>query len=155
LAGSGLADWIRMAYASVKERRFNELRAMLEGRRHELAQDVQGRIRGARANTSNDRDVFDQGEISEIDTQDEIQFALIQIKAETLKKIDTALRRLEEGVYGHCFECGREIAKARLLALPFAVRCKDCEEAREAANHRERTLSQRRGSTSLFFDATS
>ena len=142
----------RHVAASAKDRRFSELRAMLEGRRLELAQDVQGRIRGARTD-SNDHEVFDEGEVSEIDIQDEIQFALIQMKAETLKKIDTALRRLEEGAYGHCFECGNEIAKARLLALPFAVRCKDCEEAREAANQRERTLSERRDSASLFSDA--
>jgi len=128
---------------------------MLEGRRLELAQDVQGRIRGARADNSNDHDVFDEGEVSEIDIQDEIQFSLIQMKAETLKKIDTVLRLLEEGAYGHCFECGNEIAKARLLALPFAVRCKDCEEARETANQRKRTLSERRDSASLFSDAAS
>ena len=34
----------------------------------------------------------------------------------------------------------------------FAVRCKDCEEAREIAAQRERSLAQRRGSTSLFYD---
>ena len=136
--------------ASATERRVNELRAMLEGRRLELAQDVQGRIRGARADTSTDREVFDQGEVSEIDIQDEIQFALIQIKAETLKKIDTALRRLEEGAYGYCFDCGSEIANVRLLALPFAVRCRGCEEARENINQRDRTLSERRDPTSLF-----
>jgi DnaK suppressor protein len=141
--------------ARAKDRRFKELKAMLEGRRHELAQDVQGRIRGARTDHNNDHDVFDEGEVSEIDIQDEIQFALIQMKAETLEKIDTALRRREEGAYGHCFECGNEIAKARLLALPFAVRCKDCEEARETASQRERTLSERRDSTPLFADAAS
>ena len=145
----------RQVAASAKERRFNELKAMLERRRDELAEDVQGRMRGARTENGNDRGVFDQGEISEIDIQEEIQFALIQIKAETLKKIDTALRRLEEGAYGDCFECGNEIAKARLRALPFAVRCRDCEEARETAKQRERTLSQQRNTTSLFFDAMS
>jgi hypothetical protein len=36
--------------------------------------------------------------------------------------------------------------------LPFAVRCKDCEEAREVAQQRERMAAQRRGSSSLFFD---
>jgi RNA polymerase-binding transcription factor DksA len=51
-----------------------------------------------------------------------------------------------------CFECGEEISGARLRALPFAVRCKDCEEAREIAAQRERTLAQRRGSSSLFYD---
>jgi DnaK suppressor protein len=62
------------------------------------------------------------------------------------------LARLEEGRYGLCFECGDEISEARLRALPFAVRCKDCEEAREIAAQRERTLAQRRGSASLFYD---
>ena len=74
------------------------------------------------------------------------------MKAETLNKINEALARLEEGRYGLCFECGEEIAEARLRALPFAVRCKDCEEAREVAAQRERSLAQRRGSSSLFYD---
>ena len=39
----------------------------------------------------------------------------------------------------------------RLRALPFAVRCKDCEEARETAEQRERALAKR-GSSTLFFD---
>jgi DnaK suppressor protein len=76
------------------------------------------------------------------------------MKAETLQKINEALARLEDGKYGFCFECGDEIAEQRLRALPFAVRCKDCEEAREVAEQRERS-SQRRGSSSLFYDMSS
>ena len=72
--------------------------------------------------------------------------------AETLTKVDAAIRRLGEGSYGDCFECGDEISEARLRALPFAVRCKDCEEARETAEQRERMVAQRRGSSALFFD---
>ena len=49
-------------------------------------------------------------------------------------------------------ECGEEIAEKRLRALPFAVRCKDCEEAREVAERRERQLAARRGAAPLFFD---
>ena len=40
----------------------------------------------------------------------------------------------------------------RAGALPFAVRCKDCEEARETAEQRERLMAQKRGSSALFFD---
>ena len=50
------------------------------------------------------------------------------------------------------FRSGEEIAEKRLRALPFAVRCKDCEEAKEVAEQRERQLAARRGATSLFFD---
>jgi len=74
------------------------------------------------------------------------------MKSETLNKIDAALRRLEENTYGDCFECGDEISQARLRALPFAVRCKDCEEAREVAEQRERQLAARRGTSGLFLD---
>jgi DnaK suppressor protein len=102
--------------------------------------------------TSNVQGVLDAVESSEADIQEDIEFALIQMKAETLQKINEALGRLEEGAYGYCFECGEEISERRLRALPFAVRCKDCEEAREVALQRERVLAQRRGAASLMFD---
>jgi DnaK suppressor protein len=138
--------------AAGKSSRYNELKTMLEERRRELLSEVQGKIRDARAESSKERDVLDQGESSEVDIQEDIEFALIQMKSETLNKIDAALRRLDEGTYGDCFECGDEISEARLRALPFAVRCKDCEEERETAEQRERLMAQKRGSSALFFD---
>jgi DnaK suppressor protein len=135
--------------------RYNELRQMLEDRRRELMNDVQGKMRDVRTEGLKDREVLDQGESSEVDIQEDIEFALIQMKSETLNKINEALRRLGEGTYGNCFECGDEIAQARLRALPFAVRCKDCEEARETAEQRERMAQRRGGSSSLFFDMSS
>jgi DnaK suppressor protein len=141
--------------AAAKARRGHELTKILEDRRRELVQDVHGRIRDARAEGSKEREVLDQGESSDVDIQDEIEFALIQMKAETLKKIDAALRRLGEGAYGDCSECGGEIAQARLRALPFAVRCKSCEEAHETAEQRERVLAQRRGFSTPVFDVPS
>ena len=135
-----------------KSARYEELRRILEDRRRDILSEVQGRIRGVRAEgAEKPHDVMDPGETSEVDIQEDIEFALIQMKAETLNKINEALSRLEEGTYGHCFECGDEIAEARLRALPFAVRCKDCEEAREMAQKRER-LAQRRGASSLFYE---
>ena len=42
------------------------------------------------------------------------------------KQIQDALQRIEEGSYGLCETCGREIERARLEALPFASMCIDC-----------------------------
>lgn len=131
--------------------RYDELKRMLQDRRREILSEVQGKIRDARSENKMS-EVLDAGESSEADIQEDIEFALIQMKAETLSKINEALTRLEDGSYGYCFECGEEIAEQRLRALPFAVRCKDCEEAREVAERRERMLAQRRGSASLFYD---
>jgi RNA polymerase-binding transcription factor len=134
--------------------RYDDLKQMLEDRRREIQAEVQGKIRDVRAEASmgGKNEVFDAVESSEADIQDDIEFALIQMKSETLNKINDALSRLEQGDYGNCFECGEEIAEKRLRALPFAVRCKDCEEAREVAEKRERQIATRRGASSLFLD---
>jgi DnaK suppressor protein len=135
--------------------RYLELKRMLEDRRRELQAEVQGKIRDVRAEGSwggKLNEVLDAVESSEVDIQDEIEFALIQMKSETLNKVYDALARLDHGDYGNCFECGEEIAEKRLRALPFAVRCKECEEAREAAEQRQRQMAARRGGASLFLD---
>ena len=133
--------------------RYSELKRILEERRREIMDQVQGKIRDVRSEGANNpnQGVLDAVESSEADIQDDIEFALIQMKSETLSKIEEALRRLEESTFGYCFECGEEISERRLRALPFAVRCKDCEEAREVAQQRERMI-QRRGAASLFID---
>lgn len=73
----------------------------------------------------------DEFDASADDLQREIAFATMQAQGEILQRIDEALRRLAQGQYGRCRECGDEIAEARLKALPFAVRCVDCERRRE------------------------
>ena len=135
--------------------RYAELKQMLEERQREIQAEVQGKMRGVREEGSwggKLNEVLDAVESAEADIQEELEFALVQMKSETLNKINDALGRLEQGNYGNCFDCGEEIAEKRLRALPFAVRCKDCEEARENAAQRERQLQARRGTSSLFLD---
>jgi len=145
----------KVATEAKPKSRYAELKQMLDDRRRELQAQVQGKMRDVRSEGTwggKTSEVFDAVESSESDIQDDIEFALIQMKSETLNKIDDALIRLEQGDYGNCFECGEEIAEKRLRALPFAVRCKDCEEAREVAEQRERQMTARRGASSLFYD---
>jgi DnaK suppressor protein len=132
--------------------RYVELKKILEERRREILSEVQEKIRDVRAvgASGEGQGVLDAAETSEADIQDDIELALIQMKSETLHKIEEALARLDEQTYGYCFECGDEISERRLRALPFAVRCKDCEEAREIAQQRERQLSQRRSAGFLL-----
>ena len=135
------------------KRRDAELRRMLEERRHELTESVQGRMHGAWAKEARDRAGLDEGEVSETEIQDEIELALLQMQSETLRKVNDALRRLAEGAYGRCLECGEDIAAARLRALPFALRCKDCEEVHETAERYQRRPSSR-GASLLAFDTS-
>jgi DnaK suppressor protein len=123
--------------------RYDELKQMLISRQRELLNDLQGRIRSVRDEGPRlDHAVVALGD-SEINAQDDLAFVLIEMKSEMANKIEKALARLEEGSYGLCFECGEPIAPTRLRALPFAVRCKDCEEAIEIAQQRDRARARR------------
>lgn len=141
----------RKAVDTMGTARYAELKRILEERRREILSAVKEKMRDVRAEgeSGEGQGVLDAAEASEADIQDDIEFALIQMKAETLAKIGEALARLEEGTFGYCFECGEEIEERRLRALPFAVRCKECEEAREVAELRQRQHA-RRGSGFLL-----
>jgi DnaK suppressor protein len=109
--------------------RYQVLKTMLEDRRRE----IQDKLRSLRETLPTDATtVKDAEEQSVDDFVQEMDFALMQMKAESLGKIDEAIRRLEAGVYGECAECGTEIAEARLKALPFATLCVACQEREES-----------------------
>jgi DnaK suppressor protein len=53
----------------------------------------------------------------------ELELTTLTIVEGELKDIDDALRRLEQGTYGICEECGKPIDEARLEAKPWARYC--------------------------------
>ncbi len=55
-----------------------------------------------------------------------------------LKKIDSALARIEDGSYGYCEETGDEIGLRRLEARPVATLCVEAQERRELAERQFR-----------------
>ena len=130
-----------------------DLRHILSARRREMQDEVQSRIRDGR--TDRPTEVRDDLEHSDADIQEDIELALLQMRAEALTRIDEALVRLDAGQYGSCRECESEIAERRLRALPFAVRCQTCEERREQAQGPARQLAPRRGGLSFFSDVVS
>jgi RNA polymerase-binding transcription factor len=46
-----------------------------------------------------------------------------------LAQVEAALARLDNGTFGQCIRCGRQIVPARLEALPWAAHCIDCQTA--------------------------
>ena len=59
----------------------------------------------------------------------ETMVALEDELREQEREVERALARLEDGSYGVCTECGDNIAKERLQALPAAALCFDCADA--------------------------
>lgn len=133
--------------------RYKELKCILEERRLEIIVEVNHKMRDVRTEGAAlpVQGVRDEAESSDAEIQDDIEFALLQMRTETLRKIREALSRHDEGTFGYCYECGDEIAEQRLRALPFAVCCTDCEEGRELARQRD-VYGDRRGAVSLFTD---
>jgi RNA polymerase-binding transcription factor len=113
---------------NIDRERYLLLKGMLEDRRREIHEKLRS-LREAIPAASHD--VRDAEEQSVDEFVQEVDLALMQMKSETLKKIDAAILRLEQGSYGRCQECDQEIASARLRALPFAVLCRDCQEQAE------------------------
>jgi DnaK suppressor protein len=109
--------------------RYLLLKGILEGRRREIHEKLRSLREGI---PSGKLEVRDAEEQSVDDFVQEVDLALMQMKSETLKKIDQALRRLDEGSYGRCQECDVEVPAARLRALPFAALCRDCQEEAES-----------------------
>jgi RNA polymerase-binding protein DksA len=56
----------------------------------------------------------------------EIDYTLEENSEQLLEEIDRALARMDEGTYGRCVNCGKEIAVERLEAIPYADYCIDC-----------------------------
>ena len=116
-------------------RRAEGLRKMLEERRTE----IQEKLRAIRSEIPSYQDeVRDSEEQSVTDFAQEMEFALVEMKAQTLNRIDEALQRVDQGTYGTCDECGSDIAEARLAAVPFALLCRDCQEREETVAAEER-----------------
>ncbi len=113
----------------VDQERYRVLKEMLEERRQEIQQKLRSLRETMPAETGDVRDAEEQ---SVDDFVQEVDFTLMQMKSETLAKIDEAIIRLEAGKYGLCTECGTEIAEARLKAVPFAALCRSCQEAEES-----------------------
>ena len=57
------------------------------------------------------------------------------LASQTLERVQDALQRIEDGAYGRCIVCGRQIEAARLEASPWASTCLEDQERQDKAAH--------------------
>jgi len=103
------------------------LRVQLLGRREALTAGSDSR---AEAAATVELDQQRTGRLTRMDAlQSQAMAQATRQRAEReLLRIDSALRRLEAGDYGHCLRCEEPIAAGRLRADPAAALCIDCAE---------------------------
>ena len=127
-----------------------EVRRMLVEKRDALDLELSNKTKEIiTSGTDNEikRVLGDSGDQADQNNSDYMEDSLIRLKSKTLEKLNEAIRRFDEGTYGICSDCEIDISPKRLEALPFATRCKGCQEREESRQgedaerkHRSRPL---------------
>lgn len=107
------------------------LKDRLEQKRDEL----QARLDRITANVRRSLDTDSEERAREL-ADSEVVDALGNEAREELRKISSALERMESGDYGLCTVCGARIAEKRIEAYPYANECIDCAELDEQIRSR-------------------
>lgn len=115
-----------------RNRRYS-LRTMLIGRRNKILGEAKDEI--ARYINGETRQLIDtaidEGDWAAIEISEDINLRRLAAHRKQMIDIDDAIRKIEEGTYGTCEECGDEISEKRLAVMPTATLCVDCQENRE------------------------
>ena len=106
------------------EKRLRERKEEIAARREQLKQ----------SGADYDQHPADQGTETHDQELDETTDMMLQAEAEN---VEVALERLSKGAYGKCVDCGKEIPRERLEAIPEAIRCIE-DQARYEATLRAR-----------------
>ena len=75
--------------------------------------------------------VWDEGDRASLEAHRGLILRLRDRERKLMMKIMEALRRIDEGTYGICEECGRPISEERLKARPVTTLCIDCKRDQE------------------------
>ena len=73
----------------------------------------------------------DMAELGSGNFDQELTLSLLGSEKDALDQIDGALKRIEDGSYGRCEECGVKIPGSRLEAIPYAAQCVRCASQQE------------------------
>ncbi len=117
---------IRAALASRRTQLIEEIRSELVRAGHEHFADLAG-------------EVSDAGDTSVADMLVDKDLAIVRRQVEELTQVEVAQKRLAGDKFGACEECGADIGVQRLLAVPFATRCINCQGQREKTHAHETT----------------
>ncbi|WP_415900806.1 TraR/DksA family transcriptional regulator [Neptuniibacter sp. QD48_11] len=105
-----------------------ELNRLLIQLKAELEEELRDQI-----SSTSVSEVRDIGEEVEHAVELERQFETLQRHHDEIAECQEALKRIEEGSFGECINCGEEIELTRLKANPTASRCIRCQSIHESA----------------------
>jgi DnaK suppressor protein len=117
------------ATVEVPQDQFQALRERLQKQRDEILDMYKQDLRaGQESADDGTEDIVDRANNA---YNRELMFSLSDAERTTLLQIENALRRMDEGSYGRCANCGQTVNILRLEAVPWARFCIDCQELAE------------------------
>lgn len=118
----------------MKKDQFKKFQAILQKKRLDLLSNVSEEEKEGRDAVSIEAKDF--GDMATEASGQEMSFAISDAGRRSLKDIDEALMRIEDGTFGNCVRCQKPIDEARIEAVPDAAMCISCKEAAEKENVR-------------------
>jgi DnaK suppressor protein len=137
----------------MSDKRYARSEEILEDHKRRLQRSLRMRLNEVRAHNHDGKvvEALDAADASALDLEQYFDFALAEMATQALRHVDQALARLKRGDYGFCTDCNEKISHKRLTALPFALRCRECQERREVGE-RVRSLSARSDDSLLRYE---
>lgn len=115
------------------EKRLDHYRTVLLEQLRQQSETARGNQSDALEFAANDDGVKDVADQSVKDVNQEIEYRLSERASQAVADIDQALLRIDEGSYGVCARCGKEIPERRLDAIPTARYDAECQTLIEQA----------------------
>ena len=109
------------------EKRVDHYRTVLLEQLRQQTETARGNQSDALEHATNDDGVKDVADQSVKDVSQEIEYRLSERASQVVADIDQALLRIDEGSYGICARCGKDIPERRLDALPTARYDAECQ----------------------------
>ncbi|MEO8805054.1 MAG: TraR/DksA C4-type zinc finger protein [Burkholderiaceae bacterium] len=120
------------------------LRDMLVYRQHELRTEIKTTEQTMLSDSQMAADeVTDRKDTAARYQQGELADAQERRDLDELELVESALQRLDQGVYGDCVGCGEPIVLSRLQVQPAAQRCAACQADFEHASTQARPAARR------------
>jgi DnaK suppressor protein len=116
--------------AYMSEDQLEHFRQILLAWKRELMEEVDRTMHHMKDDASNPPDPNDR---ATQETEFGLELRTRDRERKLLKKIESALDRIDNGTYGYCEETGDEIGLRRLEARPVATLCVEAQERRELA----------------------
>ncbi len=118
-----LVSWT--GYETSMDERFAQVHKMLIEQKQQILQKIRAK------KGEQDKQGGDFIDIATDSLEHELNYIFEEREREKLQSIDESLKRIQEGTYGECDDCGEDIDVERLLALPFTRLCLDCKSKQE------------------------